>query len=988
MSSSRRISSLILLLLSILLGLTAGSVSGQEVDYDAIAQSIFDEMSVTQRVGQLFLVTFEGADARLTSDIADLILNYNIGGVVLSAENDNIISIENTALEVATLASALQQIALTSTSPFTLTEVSAEGTPIPVAPVPPPEAPTNPVPLFIAMTHEGDGPPFTQVYEGLTVLPNQAATGATWETDNSFAVGEITGRELNALGINMLLGPSLDVLENPAPTNPSNLGMRTYGGDPYWVGLMGKAFIEGVHEGGENRVAVIAKHFPGYGSSDRPLHEEVGTVRKSLEQLKQIELAPFTAVTGDAQTSEEQADGLLSSHIRYQGFQGNIRATTAPVSFDPQALTSLMSLPEFDSWRQNGGIIVSDELGVRSVQRFYDATEQEFPHRQVARDALLAGNDLLYLSNFALGNAAYQQELANIKDTVEWFRERYETDQSFQQRVDEAALRVLQLKLELYEGEFDPQNVLVDDLLLADLGQDEATTFAIAGEAVTLISPSQAELDEQLPPEIDDNLVIFTDIRESQQCSTCPLEQWIDQDAIGQRMLTLYGPDATQQVNSGRIRSFSFDDLKEFLTFQRPPETPVVTPDTESTAEADEGSEVEGTLTPAPTPTLGPADLVQSALEQADWVVFATLEPDPEIDSSDALNLFLAQRPDIARDARVVVFAFNAPYILDTTEISQVSAYFGLYAKSDAFIDASVRALYGESPLSGRSPFNIPAIGYDLFEVTRPDPGQVIELFIVDENIPKSPPSEAPLEVVPGATLRLQTGTILDRNGNPVPDGTLVKFIQQDRIQGFINVIADRPTTEGVANLDYLLDARSGNFRITAEAGDAIASQEIDIVIGENAVVSINTPTPTPTLIPTATSSPTPTAIPSIAPTLTPTLTPSPTSTPEPEPKTAEEALRLVIEESQMLIALGFGLALTGSFGYFIGRNGERGLNNTVRCILWGLVGALFAYNYYILPLPGTAWLDPFGIWAAVAITVAGGFLGFGLFFLVSRFRD
>jgi beta-N-acetylhexosaminidase len=983
MRSSPKIFSLILLLLSVLLGLTAGSVSGQDVDYDAIAQLIFDEMSVSQRVGQIFLVTFEGSDASLDSDIADLILNYSIGGVVLSADNENIISVENSALDVAALAGALQQIALTSTSPFTSTEVSADGTPIPVTPLPPLEPPTNPVPLFIAMTHEGDGPPFTQIYEGLTALPNQAAVGATWETDNSFAVGEITGRELNTLGINMLIGPSLDVLENPSPDNPSDLGMRTYGGDPYWVGLMGKAFIEGVHLGGDNRVSVIAKHFPGFGSSDRPLHEEVGTVRKSLEQLKQIELAPFTAVTGDAQTSEEQADGLLSSHIRYQGFQGNIRATTAPVSFDPQALTSLMSLSEFEGWRQNGGIIVSDELGVRAVERFYDATGQEFPHRQVARDALLAGNDLLYLSNFALGDAAYREELANIKDTIEWFRERYETDQSFQQRVDEAVLRLLKQKLEQYGGEFDPQNVFVNDLSLAVLGQDEATTFAIAGDALTLISPSQAELDEQLPPEIDDNVVIFTDVRVSRQCSTCSLEPWIDQNAIEQRMLALYGPDATQQVNPRSIRSFSFDDLKEFLTFRPPPATPEAPPDAESTSENE-----EGTITPVPTPTLGPVDFIQSALEQADWVVFATLEPDPEIDSSDALNLFLAQRPDIARDARVIVFAFNAPYTLDTTEISQLAAYFGLYAKGDAFIDASVRALYGESPLSGRSPFNIPAIGYDLFEVTRPDSGQVIELFIVDENTPKSPPSEAPLEVVPGATLRLQTGRIVDNNGSPVPDGTLVKFIQQDRIQGFVNVIAERPTTGGVANLDYLLDARSGNFRITAEAGDAIASQEIDIVIGENAVVSINTPTPTPTLLPTATNTPTSTATPTIAPTSSPTLTPSLTATPEPEPTTAEEALRLVLEESQMLIALGFGLAVTGSFGYFIGRNGERGLSNTVRWILWGLVGALVAYNYYILPLPGMAWLDSFGIWAALAITIAGGLLGFGLFFLVGLFKN
>jgi beta-N-acetylhexosaminidase len=130
----------------------------------------------------------------------------------------------------------------------------------------------------------------------------------------------------------------------------------------------------------------------------------------------------------------QTADALLTTHIRYQGFQGNIRATTAPVSFDPQALTTLMALPEFAQWRQNGGIIVSDALGVRSVERFYDVTEQSFPHRRIARDAFFAGNDLLYLGDYALGDAPYEEQLANIKNTILWFQQLYETDPSFQGR--------------------------------------------------------------------------------------------------------------------------------------------------------------------------------------------------------------------------------------------------------------------------------------------------------------------------------------------------------------------------------------------------------------------------------------------------------------------------------------------------------------------------------------------------------------------------
>jgi len=108
--------------------------------------------------------------------------------------------------------------------------------------------------------------------------------------------GRCSGQELSALGINFLLGPSLDVLDLPKIEITSNLGTRTFGGDPFWVGEMGRAYIRGVHQGSNGKLAVAAKHFPGYGGSDRLPEEEVATVRKSLDELKSFDLAPFFAL--------------------------------------------------------------------------------------------------------------------------------------------------------------------------------------------------------------------------------------------------------------------------------------------------------------------------------------------------------------------------------------------------------------------------------------------------------------------------------------------------------------------------------------------------------------------------------------------------------------------------------------------------------------------------------------------------------------------
>ena len=56
-------------------------------------------------------------------------------------------------------------------------------------------------------------------------------------------VGEIVGRELSAVGVNMLLGPSLDTLVLPRPDPVGSLGVHTFGGDPNWVAQMGRAYI-------------------------------------------------------------------------------------------------------------------------------------------------------------------------------------------------------------------------------------------------------------------------------------------------------------------------------------------------------------------------------------------------------------------------------------------------------------------------------------------------------------------------------------------------------------------------------------------------------------------------------------------------------------------------------------------------------------------------------------------------------------------------
>ena len=657
----------------------------QETDPVTVkAQDILNQMTPEERVGQLFLVTFTGPEAATgtadSNQIYRLIVDYHIGGVVLNAANDNFVGSDQTIPILISLTDQLQRDEyIASQTPQDNPSTNEPFTPIYV-------------PLFIAIDQAGDGYPYDQIYsDQLTVLPSEMSIGATWQPSLAAQAGAVLGQELSALGFNMLLGPSLDVLELQYSTNGNDLGVRTFGGDPFWVGEMGSAFITGVHQGSANSMVVIAKHFPGYGGSDRLPEEEVATVRRSLEQLKQFELIPFFKVTGNAADPEATADGLLVSHIRYQGFQGNIRSQTKPVSFDSTAFSQLVSLPPLDVWRQQGGVMVSDNLGSRAVRRFYDPTGETFNGRLVALDAFLAGNDLLYLGDFL--SSGDPDNYTSVIRTLASFTLKYREDAAFAQRVDESVMRILERKLRLYGNSFALAKTLPSNDAASQIGKSSQVTFDIARQAATLISPSMAELDTAIPGATD-RIVFVSDTGTFQQCSRCAQRQILAPNALEQAVIRLYSPQAGGPVPPRNLISYTFQDLKDMIDSGR------------------------GQLQ------------IENDLKAANWIVFSILNVNTSDPTSYAMRDFLNARPDLIQGKHVIAFALNAPYFLDATEISKLTAFYGLYSRSPKFIEVAARLLFHEIQPTGNLPVSVPGVGYDLKFTTLPDPDQTIQIFL------------------------------------------------------------------------------------------------------------------------------------------------------------------------------------------------------------------------------------------------------------------
>ncbi len=798
-----------------LVPLHAQAQPASETSPEQCARQILARLSPEERVGQLFLVAFQGDAQASDAPVYHLIAQAHVGGVVLLRANDNIPGGEDAPQALQDEIRGLQRAVWVEAQQESLDPESGEARYPPY------------VPLLIATAQDGDGYPYDQILEGMTPLPSPLAIGATWQPGLARAVGEVLGRETAALGINLLLGPPLDVAATPHPGSPGDLGIDTFGGDPYWVGQMGKAYIQGVHQGSSGHVAVVVKHFPGYTGSDRSPAEEVATVRKSLEQLKQIELAPFFAVTSAANPAQV-ADGLLVSHIRYQGFQGNIRATTRPVSLDPQAFTQLMALQPFAAWRSHGGLTVSDDLGSRAIRRFYDPTEQRFDAFLVARDALLAGNDLLYLG-MGFHDPNDPDQPTTVLNTLKYFSQKYRADPAFAQRVDAAALRVLTLKCRLF-GSFTLSAVQPQPDALAVLGKGSDVTFQVAQQAATLISPAPTDLESVLPspPQRGEHIVLLSEGLSYRQCSTCPPQEALSPGDFQQVLLRLYGPGSGQQVRPQDFTPLTFAQLEAWLD------------------------------DPAAHPS------VRESLRRADWVVVGLLDVNPHDPASRAFRHLLDAQPGLLRNKKVVVFAFNAPYYLDATDISKLSAYYGLYSKAPPFVEAAARLLFREIAPQGALPVSVGGVGYDLITATSPDPQQVIPLTWdfpppQEASAAATPSVTEPLRVQPDQTVPVRTGVIVDHNGHPVPDGTVVRFLLTtpggDQVQQSVEVT----TTDGIARASFQV-AEPGLWEIRAQSDPARQSQVLAIEVpgkpGEataspQVVVVAGTPRPAATPTPT-----------------------------------------------------------------------------------------------------------------------------------------
>nr|WP_301003922.1 glycoside hydrolase family 3 protein [Arsukibacterium sp.] len=384
----------------------------------------------------------------LPPELAQLISKYDIGGVILFAEN-----LEDSQ-QIIALNRQLQQAAANS-------ELK--------------------LPLFIGIDQEGGR---------VARLPRQLATsfsgnmaiGATYPQHGThFAelTGTILADELLALGINVNFAPTVDV--NVNPDNPV-INVRAFAEDPATVAELGGAMTAAMQQRG---VIAALKHFPGHGDTHVDSHLGLPQVAHSREQIDQVDLLPFSTII-----TKQQPGMIMTAHIQYPALDSSTFSAKDGQQMVKPATLSRAIL--HDLLRQQlgyQGLIVTDALDMAGISHFFS------PHDAVIA-TFAAGADIA-LMPVKLQSPAELADLAALLTTLEQAvvngeLKRNELQASYQ--------RIIKLK---QQYPLMPETTAAAQLAKADalLGSPahRQAELALAQAAITRIPATESDTAETLP---------------------------------------------------------------------------------------------------------------------------------------------------------------------------------------------------------------------------------------------------------------------------------------------------------------------------------------------------------------------------------------------------------------------------------------------------------------------------------------------------------
>ncbi len=227
---------------------------------EAWVDSVYNQMSLEQRVGQLFIFTIAPQmNKQNQAQLKKVVQDYHVGGLLFSGgEVANQVKLTNMAQEWAE------------------------------------------TPLMITFDGEWG---LAMRLKNTPKFPRNMVLGSITDETLLYAYGKEMGRECREMGVHVNFAPVGDV--NVNPNNPV-INTRSFGENPQNVANKVIAYSKGLES---QDVLSVTKHFPGHGDTNVDSHKALPILPFDRARLDSVELYPFKALI------EAKLGGVMVGHL-------------------------------------------------------------------------------------------------------------------------------------------------------------------------------------------------------------------------------------------------------------------------------------------------------------------------------------------------------------------------------------------------------------------------------------------------------------------------------------------------------------------------------------------------------------------------------------------------------------------------------------------------------------------------------------------------
>jgi beta-N-acetylhexosaminidase len=356
------------------------------------------QVTLKEKIGQMLIVGFEGAELDANDAIVRAISLQQIGGVILFDYNFQTKNYDHNIknpLQLKKLVNQLQSYARAADN--------QHGSAF--------------YPLFVSIDYEGGKVNRLQESYGFPKTLS-AAEIATHSVAEAKVYIQKMAETLQQAGINLNFSPVLDVNVNPDNPVIGKLG-RSFSHDPSVVYNYAALYTDIYKQHG---IVCAYKHFPGHGSSLGDTHAGLVDVTKTW---KKYELEPYKQFFKHSNTCSM----VMNAHV----VNKNLDDGGYPASLSKAMTTELLRKKlGFD------GVVITDDLQMKAIKDHYGTDE-------AVRLAINAGADMLIFGNQL---TAVPQDTATI---VNMIYADVQAGKISAHRINEAYQRIMKIKMQLAE---------------------------------------------------------------------------------------------------------------------------------------------------------------------------------------------------------------------------------------------------------------------------------------------------------------------------------------------------------------------------------------------------------------------------------------------------------------------------------------------------------------------------------------------------------